>query len=155
MYTSLLAKSSTLLLKRIHHLKLKMGKFSAATSSRFMQIQQQTNVETVQFSTSDVSTGLEITKKKKMLLKILRLFIMTSKWNSALMRLKMLFTAAQVFRTKRQRLTSSLVNKIQQLHSSRTAHVPSLKPCPYFWISSSSERCDPCRRFRNFSNAAI
>ena len=46
-----------------------MGKFSAATSSRFMQIQQQTNVETVQFSTSDVSTGLEITKKKKDALK--------------------------------------------------------------------------------------
>lgn len=43
--------------------KLKMGKFSAATASRFMQIQQQTNAETVQFLTSDVSTGLEIVKK--------------------------------------------------------------------------------------------
>lgn len=40
--------------------KLKMGKFSSATASRFMQIQNQTNAETATFLQSDVCTGLEI-----------------------------------------------------------------------------------------------
>ena len=40
-----------------------MGRFSAATASRFMQIQQQNNAETNTHLCSDVVTGMEIVAK--------------------------------------------------------------------------------------------
>lgn len=43
--------------------QLRMGRFSAATASRFMQIQQQNNAETNTFLCSDVVTGMEIVAK--------------------------------------------------------------------------------------------